>query len=250
MPSFYGYKNLIPLALKFPMTHIEVAFKLQHECPYNAFSKMHPAVIISHWCNWSRDVLEIASRDLQDERIQRSIQELTRALRTRIIRRSYTSSNLQVVLQHCACDKIPPPTLPVIEGRNCLEVQPAVYTGGWEWYRVIAFSERDLKHLFRDLDEQCKVEVTSRRSISNESIRNTFLISTSTLFGTLTTKQRRALITALDRGYYRLPRGATAGQIAERLRVPRTSYVDHLRKAENKVLQAVGSYLRLNPTVG
>jgi len=127
-------------------------------------------------------------------------------------------------------------------------VQPAVYTGGWEWYRVIAFSERDLKHLFEDLDEKCKVEVTSRRAISNESIRDMFLISTSTLFGSLTTKQRQALITALDFGYYRLPRTATAGEIAEKLRVPRTSYVDHLRKAENKVLQAVGSYLRLNPT--
>lgn len=244
----YGYKNLIATVLELPMPYFEVAFRLQHDCPYNAFSKMHPSVVISHWCNWSRDVLEIAHRDLHDERIQAGIQDLTRALGTRILRRSFTSSNIQIVLQHCACDKIPPPTLPVIEGRNCLEVQPAVYTDGWEWYRVIAFSERDLKYLFKDLDAQCRVEVTSRRSISNESIRNTFLVSTSTLFGTLTTKQRRALITALDSGYYRLPRNATAGEIAQKLKVPRTSYVDHLRKAENKVLQAVGSYLRMNPT--
>jgi len=73
------------------------------------------------------------------------------------------------------------------------------------------------------------------------------LVSTSTLFGNLTTKQRRALITALDNGYYHMPRRATAGEIAEKLRVPRTSYVDHLRKAENKVLKAVGSYLRMAP---
>jgi hypothetical protein len=52
-------------------------------------------------------------------RIQKGIQELSKALGTRIIRRSYASSNLQIVLQHCACDKIPPPTLPVIEGHNC-----------------------------------------------------------------------------------------------------------------------------------
>jgi len=231
------------------MPHFEVAFKLQHECPYNAFSKTHPAAIISHWCNWSRDVLEIAHRDLREEKMRKSVQELTRALGAKIIRRSFASSNLQIVLQHCACDKIPPPTLPVIEGHNCLELQPAVYTDGWEWYRVIAFSERDIRHLFKDLDEYCKVEVTSRRSISNESIRDTFLVSTTTLFGSLTTKQSRALIMALDNGYYNMPRNATAGQIAEKLRVPRTSYVDHLRKAENKVLQAAGSYLRLNPSV-
>jgi hypothetical protein len=134
----------------------------------------------------------------------------------------------------------------VIEGHNCLELQPVVYMGGWEWYRVIAFSEKDLRQLFKDLDKYCKLEITSRRLISNESIRDTLLVSTAMLFGGLTLKQRRALISALDQGYYQMPRSATAGEIAKRLGVPRTSYVDHLRKAENKVLGAVGSYLRLN----
>ncbi len=50
---------------------------------------------------------------------------------------------------------------------------------------------------------------------------------------------------ALDYGYYSLPRGASAEEIARRLGVPRTSFVDHLRKAENKVMQAMASYLRL-----
>src|SRR5271169_1051155 len=148
---------------------------------------------------------------------------------------------------HCACDKIPPPTLPVIENRNCLELQPAIYSEGWEWYRVIAFSERDLKNLFKDLDAHCNVEITSRRSISDESVRDTFLLSTASLFGNLTQKQTRALMTALDNGYYRLPRSANAGEIAGLMGVPRTSFEDHLRKAENKVLQAVGPYLRLKP---
>ena len=231
------------------MTHYEVAFKLQHDkCPYNAFSKEHPAAVISHWCNWSRDALEIASRDLRDSEVQKSIQEMTRSLGAKVMRRSYAQSNLQIVLQHCACDKIPPPTLPVIEKRNCLELQPAVYTEGWEWYRIIAFSERDIKSLFRDLEDTCDVTVVSRKTIKEESVRDTYLISAATVFGALTSKQARALIAALDNGYYRMPRGATAGEIAERMGLPRTSFADHLRKGENKVLQAMGAYLRLKPT--
>jgi len=230
------------------MTHYEVAFKLQHDCPYNEFSKTHPSVVISHWCNWSRDVLEISHRDLQnDPKINLEIQKLTKSLGTKIIRRSYAKSSLQVVLMHCACDKIPPPTLPAFEKRNCLELQPAIYSEGWEWYRFIAFSERDLKNLFKDLDSQNTIEIISRRSISEESVRDTFLLSTASLFGSLTQKQTKALMTALDNGYYRLPRSATAGEIAGLMGVPRTSFEDHLRKAENKVLQAVGPYLRLKP---
>src|SRR5579872_3590386 len=229
------------------MTHYEVAFKLQHaHCPYNEFSKKYPSVVISHWCNWSRDVLEIAHRDLEnDPAMKLGIQELTKTLGTKILRKSYAKSNLQVVLMHCACDSIPPPTLPVIEKRNCLELQPAIYAEGWEWYRIIAFSERDLKNLFKDLDDKCSIEIVSRRSISDQSVRETFLVSSASLFGTLTQKQTRALMTALDNGYYRLPRSSTAGEIAELMGVPRTSFVDHLRKAENKVLQGVGPYLRL-----
>lgn len=232
------------------MTHYEVSFKLQHDkCPYNNFSKTHPSVVVSHWCNWSKDVLEISHRQIQtDPAVRQDVQKLTKELGAKIIRRSFAKSSVQVVFMHCACDGIPPPTLPVIENRNCLELQPAVYSDGWEWYRVIAFSEKDLKELFNDLDKHCSsIEIISRRSISDESVRDTFLLSTASLFGALTDKQTRALMTALDNGYYRLPRTATAGDIAKLMGVPRTSFVDHLRKAENKVLQAVGPYLRLKP---
>src|SRR6266540_5175924 len=109
-------------------------------------------------------------------------------------------------------------------------MQPAVYTGGWEWYRVVSFSERDLRNLFKDLDEDCDVEIVSKRTISDESVRETFPVSTATLLGKLTEKQLGALIMALDSGYYNIPRTATAGEIARKLRVPRTSFVDHLRK--------------------
>lgn len=230
------------------MTHYEVSFRLQHDCPYNEFSKTYPEVVVSHWCNWSKDVLEIAGKDVVEGQVQKSIRELTGKLGTRIIRRSTAGSNLQVVLQKCACDKLPPPTLPVIEGANCLELQPAIYSQGWEWYRVIAFAEGDLRKLFKSLEKDCNVEVESRRSVSEESVRDTFLLSTASLFGGLTEKQARALMMALDNGYYRMPRGATAGQIARRLGVPRTSFSDHLRKGECKLLQAVGPYLRLKPT--
>ena len=229
------------------MVHYEIAFKLQHDCPYTRFSREFPSIVVSHWCNWSKDVIEIAHNNRNEEYLKEGIQNLTRELGTKIIRKTQVKSNVQMMIQHCACDNIPPPTLPDIERRNCLELQPATYTGGWEWYRIIAFSSQDIRNLFRDLDKHCTVEVVSRRAISEESVRDTFLLSSATLAGGLTNKQLKALITALDNGYYRFPRSSTAGEIAKRAGLPRTSFTDHLRKAENKVLLAVGPYLRLRP---
>ena len=226
------------------MTYYELAFRLNHDCPYNNFSRDNPSAVISHWCNWSRDVLEIAhGNSSADEQL--ATKRMLKSIGSRIIHMSRAGSNLQVVLQHCACDKLPPPTLPTIEKRNCLNLQPMIYTGGYEWYRVMAFSERDMRQLFRDLERHCTVEVTSRRTISEESIHTDTLVSTATLMGGLTRKQAKALVVALDNGYYNLPRSATAAEIAQRLGIPRTSFVDHLRKAQNKVIRGVGPYLRL-----
>src|SRR5213594_479612 len=227
------------------MTYYELPFKLQHDCPYNDLSRQYPSPIVSHWCNWSRDVLEIAHRDTKEGGIRRAINDMLKEMGSKVIQTPRSSSGVHVVIQHCACDKLPPPTLPTIERRNCLNLQPMVYTGGWEWYHVVAFSQRDIKSLFRDL-KHCKVEVTSRRSISEEFVHDNLLISTSSLLGDLTRKQTNALLIALDNGYYNLPRRATALEISKRLGIPRTSFVDHLRKAQNKVIQAVGPYARLH----
>jgi predicted DNA binding protein len=228
------------------MTYYELAFKLQHECPYNSYSREHPSTVISHWCNWSRDVLEISYSKSQDSKARSEIREIFK--NSKIIRKSLASSSVQIVLQHCACDKHPPPTLPIIEKYNCLNLQPMVYTGGWEWYRVMAFSEQDIKKLFKELERKhCEVEVTSRRSISEESVHSSLLIPAGSLLGDLTEKQTKALIAALDNGYYNLPRNASALEIASRLGIPRTSFVDHLRKAQNKLIQTIGPYVRLRP---
>jgi predicted DNA binding protein len=123
-----------------------------------------------------------------------------------------------------------------------------VYTGGWEWYRVMALSEKDIKKLFRDLERnRCSVEITSRNSISEESVHSSLLIQAGSLLSGLTEKQTRALIAALDNGYYNLPRNASAIEIASGLGVPRTSFVDHLRKSQNKLIRTTGTYERLKP---
>jgi predicted DNA binding protein len=229
------------------MTIYEVSFKLQHDCPYNDFSRHYPSATISHWCNWSRDVLEIANADLGNREVKKAIQEMLGKIGSKVIKTPRISSNMHMIFQHCACDKLPPPTLPMIEKRNCLNLQPMVYEGGWEWYHITAFSDSDVKNLFRDLDKQCTVEVTSRRAIPESSAHSNLLVSTRSLFGDMTEKQIKALLIALDNGYYNLPRGASAEEIARRLRIPRTSFTDHLRKAQNKAIHAVGAYLRLQP---
>ena len=230
------------------MTYYEVDLRLQHDCPYNDFSREFPDVTISHWCNWSRDVLEILGTPGEEPRLQRALRRMFAATSAKPIRSSRVGAGVRVVLQHCACDALPPPTLPTIERRNCLNLQPMVYAKGWEWYRIAAFSDKDLQLLARDLRKGCQVELVARRTVAGESIHDRLMVSTGALLSGLTELQARALVIALDHGYFSFPRGANTVEIAERVGTPRTSFVDHLRKAQNKVIQAVGPYLRMRTT--
>ncbi len=227
------------------MTYYEIDLRLQHDCPYSDFSRAHPSVVVSHWCNWSRDVLEFAGPDVEGPAVRRAIRQVLGKLGGRTIRASDVGAHVRLVLQHCACDALPPPTLPTIERRNCLNLQPMVYAKGWEHYRLVGFSDRDVRAVVRDLSRRARVELVARRSVPEGGIHERLMISSGALLSGLTDRQAQALVVALDHGYYNFPRAATSVEIAERLGTPRTSFVDHLRKGQNKVMQAVGPYLRM-----
>jgi predicted DNA binding protein len=52
-------------------------------------------------------------------------------------------------------------------------------------------------------------------------------------------------LAALEYGYYKVPKKTTAEQIASKNKVPRTTFEEHLRKAESKVLRAMAPYVRM-----
>ena len=225
------------------MTHFEVGIKLQHDCPVNAFSKKNPSVILAWWCNVEFDVLEITHWNPDDfQSMVEDLDGMIREIGGQELHRSWTDSKLQV-LTKCSCMNSENNTSRMFGRNMCLELYPAIFTEGWEWYRVVAFEENNLKALFSDLDKRCLVEVVSKRVVDQESVRDTQMISTSNLLGNLTSNQTEALLLALDSGYYSVPKRITTLDVAARLGIPRTTFEDRLRRAESKVLQSVAPYV-------
>jgi len=65
------------------------------------------------------------------------------------------------------------------------------------------------------------------------------------LFSNLTEKQIDALVSAYSNGYFLLPRKADVKEIAFRKQVSRTTFQEHLNKAENKIMSALIPYIKL-----
>jgi len=224
----------------------EVTFRAKHECPYVRFSQKHPDVRVVQWCNRRIDVLEIECRDIETfNRISPDLQNLLLWKGGRVLRKSFGEKNVQIITKTCRDFRISPTISGVVERNSCLEIQPIVYGGGWETHKIIGFRERDYKKLFTDLESLGAVEVLGKRVYPEKSMIDTFAVSLSSVFRELTTKQTSAIAAALELGYYQVPKRVSTEKLAEKNGVPRTTYEEHLSKAESKVLRALAPFIIL-----
>src|SRR5437016_11745175 len=72
-----------------------------------------------------------------------------------------------------------------------------------------------------------------------------YLLSLSSLFGNLTEKQMKALLAAIEGGYYEIPKRTTADELAGKLGTPRSTLEEHIRKAESKIVLAMAPYMMM-----
>ena len=223
----------------------EISFRLQHDSPYNNISRKYPAIPISVWCNHDKDILEIECNDATlFDRLHDDLVNLSFVIGTPLIRKTFEHKNVHVVVKHCSC-YYQGSIMQALSHYNLLCIPPVSHREGWEYYRIVGFNAKDIKDLFRDLKRRALFEILSNKIITQQSVSYYFTISLGSFFASLTGKQMEAFLMALDFGYYKVPKRTTLDQIANLNRIPRSTYENHVRKAESKIMQAVGPYIRM-----
>jgi len=232
----------------------EVSFRMLHEgCPFADISRRYDATIVQ-WCNGATDIFEIRGEDSENlQRIAAEFRKLSHDLgKPRLRVTNFQGERPGLIVQElsgCMCRRAFK-SLGVrsigqaIRRNKCIDVPPAIYKAGWEHYTFLSFDPSDLKNLFATLQKLGRLEVVSKRTYSGTA-RESFTISLRGLFSGLTPKQVDAYLSALDGGYYAIPRRTTIGKIARTRGFARTTYDEHLRKAESKVALAIAPYLRI-----
>ncbi len=110
---------------------------------------------------------------------------------------------------------------------------------------MIAFDETDARAVIRDLESDRDIDVLSKTAVTEQQIPHSVLAPVDQLFEDLTDRQLAALRLAFESGYYEQPRKTSLRELAERTSVARSTYEEHLRKAENKLITNAGEFLRL-----
>ena len=222
------------------MSLFELVFKVIHDCPYGNFSRKFPTMKFYFWCNGENDVIEIASIGKEDYDLVMG--ELARFVG--VIDQTYENGHVHLIVKQCSC-QYEGSISEVIDEFPILHLSPVILDGGWEYFRVIVFRHEDIDKLFQRFDEKEYEYEIVRKAPFDGMISSTLTLTANALFSSLTEKQQAALITAHSNGYYRFPRQTNVKNLAAMKRIPRTTFQEHLQKAESKLVSSLVPFLQL-----
>ena len=112
---------------------------------------------------------------------------------------------------------------------GCFILAPIEFDGPEEFWTIGSANRKNIKGLYKKLQSVGQTRLLFLREVD---------------FGMseLTQMQKKSLEFAISCGYYMWPRKTTATKLAKRLGISKTTFLEHLRKAEAKIITDYGRY--------
>lgn len=218
---------------------IESIIRVRHRGIFNELLARYPSITVYFWCNRKHEILEVVGNN-QDE-YKKVVKEVSKY--ARLMDEHTNGLNARFVTYDCICKPENSVEL-IMDDLNIVHVSPMICREGWKYYSMIAFNQKDISTLIDILLGKGYV-VDIIEKVPFDGALSSTLLSTNAVFFGLTQKQRKAVLTAFGHGYYRYPRKANLQEISTREHKPRTTYQEHLKRGENKLISALIPYLRL-----
>lgn len=225
------------------MTLYEVALKVVWpQSLWADLTRRFPSASVFIWCNRENDVIEVIVRNPEDYPL---VVEEIRALPIMdVIEEISDDQRLYLNVHECNCMK-QNTIVKHIGELDILNIFPNMVENGWAYHRLIVFKHKDLEELLRRFENWDWFYKILRKAPFDGFVASSITLSADALLSGLTEKQMEAVLTAYRHGYYNLPRGADVQAIAEKKKVPRTTFQEHLQKAENKIISALVPHIQL-----
>jgi predicted DNA binding protein len=222
------------------MPNYEARFDVQHDCPYCILTERYEGLKITSWDNASTHVAVVTSKEPGYlEAFERDLAEMLPYATV-----SRQCCGLEVVIDNRDVD--PDSVTSLIATTGCWCAQPTVAEGGWEKYRVFSWDKANILDLVGKIKAaRGIVKLESVHQLGLPSFTEEMLVPVDSLFDGLTAKQSDVLILAIKHGYFDSPAKVSADEMARLAGLSRSTFMEHLRKAEGKLLINVLPLLKM-----
>ena len=216
------------------MSIFEVEFKIRHECRLGGISVRHPQSRIKTWKIGNREIIEILPKNQGD--CSSAVEEIAQL--EGIIGVFEEENNGYVISKVSPC-QVEKMVDECVEEFGIVPIDPVIFTGGWQYHRIVVFDHDDINKILARFEESCFMPWILRKVPFRGFSESHMTVTTESLFSDLTEKQTNALLVTYSHGYYKIPRDADLQTIADRTGISRTTFQEHLKKAENKVMNSL-----------
>lgn len=245
-PSFDGYTFICNgVHLHFgalDMTLHQVSLKVAHKGVWADLTRRFPSASVFIWCNRENDVVEVLVRNPEDYPLV--VEEIRAKPTMDVIEEITDDHRLHLYVSECHCMKQDTIVRHIGE-LDILNIFPNMIENGWAYHRLIVFKHENLEELLKRFDKWGWFYKILRKVPFDGFIASSLTMSADALFSGLTEKQMQAILSAYRHGYYNLPRDADVKTIAAQMKVPRTTFQEHLMKGENKLVSALIPHIQL-----
>src|ERR1051326_5722229 len=114
----------------------EIAFKVAYDGPLTEFTSLNPGAVVSLWCDWRREVVEVSGAPAKEiDALKSKLAEHSSFLDHFVV-----GDTTHVLVMDCI-------NLPhdfvneAVDTARCVNVPPTRFEGGWEHYQVVSFTK-------------------------------------------------------------------------------------------------------------
>jgi hypothetical protein len=224
------------------MRPYEAKIEVFHDCPYSHLTKRYPEVMIVLWCNQRNHVIEVSSDSPETlEAVERTF-----AGNSPIAQIMRQGAKLSMIFRECCCDESTPSISTMMDSTYCWYIPPVAFYGGWEHYRVVSWQKENITNLVKTIESKGgTVNLKSIHPLGEHEPWPEQLLSSTNILSGLTRKQIEALVEAYQLGYFDVPAKIDSEGMARRSGLSRSTFGEHLRKAEYRVLSNIFPILKM-----
>ena len=222
------------------VSNFEATIEVAHDCPFCRFTSKYQSSRITSWTN---EKTVIAVVDSPEPKVLDAYeQEFSQLFQDSHFTRQ--DNRLEAIIPSSVRDSGSITNL--IANNECWYMQPSVAFKGWETYRILSWKKENISKLVQDIRAVGgQVVLKSLREVALPCFCDDMIIPTATLLTDLTAKQLEILCDAFALGYFNHPAKIGVDELAKRAGLSRSTYSEHLRKAESKVLSNIYPVIRL-----
>jgi len=124
-------------------------------------------------------------------------------------------------------------------------VEPVIYDHGYENYRVLSQGKASLQKFVSEIRKCGTIEILSHQPRERLDIVRDLSIVPVQFFGGLTELQVHSLVLAFENGLLEIPAKMKMDKVAKGVGVSRSTFGEHLRKAQLQLLRNSYPFLKL-----